>query len=90
MNDVGGRQLMGFKTWRKSETDLETVSLNGNLAILQRFLRFCENIDRLRLPKDRTAPQSCGFGGNLFPTNDGRCIRPVTGITSPRGSTGRH
>ena len=36
---------MEFKTWRKSETDLETVSLNSNLAILQRFLHFCENID---------------------------------------------
>jgi len=45
MNDIGGRQLMEFKTWRKTETDLVTVSLNGNLAILQRFLRFCENID---------------------------------------------
>lgn len=45
MNDVKGRQLMQFKTWRKQEADLATVSLNGNLAILQRFLRFCENID---------------------------------------------
>jgi len=45
MNDVQGRQLMEFKTWRKQDADLATVSLNGNLAILQRFLRFCENID---------------------------------------------
>src|SRR6056297_2930800 len=45
MNDVKGRQLMQFKTWRKQEAGLATVSLNGNLAILQRFLRFCENID---------------------------------------------
>lgn len=45
MNDIGGRQLMEFKTWRKNESDLVTVSLNGNLAILQRYLRFCENID---------------------------------------------
>ncbi|WP_415381621.1 hypothetical protein [Halosimplex sp. TS25] len=45
MNGVGGRELMRFKTWRKSETDLATISLNGNLAILRRFLRFCERID---------------------------------------------
>jgi integrase len=45
MNDVGGRQLMQFKTWRKNESDLATISLNGNLAILRRFLRFCERID---------------------------------------------
>ena len=40
-NDVGGRQLMRFKTWRKNETNVNTVSLNGNLAILRRFLVFC-------------------------------------------------
>jgi hypothetical protein len=63
MNDVGGRQLMEFKTWRKSETDLETVSLNGNLAILQRFLRFCENIDAVaegvadRVPLPNVPPE---------------------------------
>lgn len=45
LNDVGGRRLMQFKTWRKNESDLTTVSLNGNLAILRTFLRFCERID---------------------------------------------
>jgi integrase len=45
MNRIGGRQLMSFKTWLKSESELSTVSLNGNLAILQRFLRFCERIE---------------------------------------------
>jgi len=45
MNEVAGRQLMEFKTWLKTESDLATVSLNGNLAILQRFLRFCERIE---------------------------------------------
>jgi site-specific recombinase XerD len=44
-NDISGRQLMRFKTWRKDESDLATISLNGNLAILRRFLRFCERID---------------------------------------------
>jgi len=48
MNDIHGRQLMQFKTWRKNESDLVTVSLNGNLAIIQRFLRFCEQIDAVQ------------------------------------------
>lgn len=45
MTELGGRQLMAYKTWLKAESDLATVSLNGNLAILQRFLRFCETIE---------------------------------------------
>lgn len=45
MNDLSGRDLVAFKTWRKSETDINTVSLNGTLAVIQRFLRFCERIE---------------------------------------------
>lgn len=45
MNALSGRQLLRFKTWRKSQADLTTVSLNGNLAILRTFLQFCESID---------------------------------------------
>lgn len=58
MNDVRGRQLMRYKTWRKQQNDINTVSLNGTLAVLRRFLRFCEVIgaveidlaDRVPLP----------------------------------------
>ena len=63
MNDIGGRQLMEFKTWRKTESDLTVVSLNGNLAILQRFLRFCENVDAVpagvadRVPLPNVPPE---------------------------------
>lgn len=63
MNDIGGRQLMQFKTWRKNTTDLKTVSLNGNLAILRVFLRFCEDIDAVhedvadRVPLPNVPPQ---------------------------------
>lgn len=45
LNDFGGRDLVAFKTWRKAETDIKTVSLNGTLAVIQRFLRFCETIE---------------------------------------------
>jgi integrase len=63
MNDISGRQLMHFKTWRKNESDLVAVSLNGNLAILQRFLRFCEKIDAVaegiadRVPLPNVPPE---------------------------------
>jgi site-specific recombinase XerD len=45
LNDLGGREPMAFKTWGKAETDVNTVSLNGTLAVVQRFLRFCETIE---------------------------------------------
>ena len=45
MNEVRGRELMRFKTWRRTETDVAIVSLNGTLAILRTFIRFCETID---------------------------------------------
>lgn len=48
MNDLSGRDLMRFKTWRKNQADLSTVSLNGNLAVLRTFLQFCESIDAVR------------------------------------------
>lgn len=63
MNDIGGRQLMEYKTWRKAETGIATVSLNGNLAILQRFLRFCVKIDAVeedlveRVPLPNVPPE---------------------------------
>lgn len=47
LNDLSGRDLHEFKTWRKSQTDINIVSLNGTLAVLQRFLRFCETIEAI-------------------------------------------
>lgn len=44
MNDLTGRQIARFKTWRKNQ-GIEQVSLCGNLAILRRFLEFAEVID---------------------------------------------
>jgi integrase len=54
---------MEYKTWRKAETGIATVSLNGNLAILQRFLRFCVKIDAVeedlveRVPLPNVPPE---------------------------------
>lgn len=70
LNDVGGRQRMQFKTWRKNEADLVTKRLNGNLAILQQFLGFYVNVDalaegvsdRFPLPNVHIGESTCEFG----------------------------
>jgi hypothetical protein len=93
MNDVGGRQLMQFKTWRKSEADLVTISLNGNLAILQRFLRFCENIDAVaedvaeRVPLPNVPPEE--EVNYEVPTDEevGATGRTTAGSSTPPGAT---
>ncbi|WP_280535459.1 site-specific integrase [Halopenitus sp. POP-27] len=56
MNDVSGRTLMKFKTWRKTKTGLNTLSLNGNLAILRVFLQFCEDIDAVQADLSERVP----------------------------------
>ena len=48
LTDLTGRDLMRFKTWRKRDGDLANISLNGNLAVLKRFLVFCENINAVQ------------------------------------------
>lgn len=56
MNDISGRTLMKFKTWRKNNTGLNTLSLNGNLAILSVFLQFCEDIDAVHTDLSERVP----------------------------------
>lgn len=56
MNELTGRHLLEFKTWRKTTGDLALVSLNGNLAILRRFLRFCEQIDAVEEDFSKKVP----------------------------------
>ncbi len=48
LNTIGGRQLMAYKTWCKENTENGTVSLNGLLGVLRRFLVFCVQIDAVR------------------------------------------
>lgn len=45
LNELRGRDLIAFKTWRKDESDINTITLNSTLAYVQRFLRFCEAIE---------------------------------------------
>lgn len=54
MNDLGGRDLLWFKRWRKDSAPVNKISLNGNLAVLRRFLVFCVSIDAVEegLPDD--------------------------------------
>lgn len=45
LNDLDGRKLREFRTWRRDTGDIELVTLNGTLAIVRRFLRFAEAIE---------------------------------------------
>lgn len=45
LNTIGGRQLIAYKKWCKENTENGTVSLNGLLGVLRRFLVFCVQID---------------------------------------------
>ena len=45
MNTVRGRELLAFKNWCKDNSDNNTVSLNGLLSVLRRFLVFCVDIE---------------------------------------------
>ncbi|WP_435334761.1 tyrosine-type recombinase/integrase [Haloarchaeobius sp. TZWWS8] len=48
MNDLSGRDLQRFRTWRRDDGDLKPITLEGNLDALRVFLRWCESIDAVR------------------------------------------
>lgn len=45
MNNVRGRELRRFKNWCQETSDNNTVSLNGIMSTLRRFLVFCVEIE---------------------------------------------
>lgn len=45
MNELTGRKLQEFKTWRRDENGLKPITLRGQLDALRIFLRWCESID---------------------------------------------
>lgn len=45
MNDLTGRDLQRFKTWRREDGDLKPITLDGNLDALRVFIQWCESID---------------------------------------------
>lgn len=45
MNELSGRKLQEFRTWRRDDGDLKPVTLEGNLDALRVFIRWCESID---------------------------------------------
>ncbi len=45
MNNVRGRELRRFKNWCQDTSDNNTVSLNGIMSVLRRFLVFCVDIE---------------------------------------------
>jgi site-specific recombinase XerD len=48
MNDLTGRKLQQFKTWRRDDGDLKPITLEGNLDALRVFIRWCESIDAVQ------------------------------------------
>jgi site-specific recombinase XerD len=45
MNDLTGRKLQAFRTWRQEDGDLKPITLEGNLDALRVFIRWAESID---------------------------------------------
>lgn len=45
MNEVSGRTLQEYKTWRRNDGDLNTTTLKSQLDTLRVYIRFCESID---------------------------------------------
>lgn len=45
LNEVDGRQLLDYKHWCQDNTENKTISLNGILSTLRRFLVFCVQIN---------------------------------------------
>ncbi|WP_158055326.1 tyrosine-type recombinase/integrase [Halorussus halophilus] len=45
MNNLSGRDLQRFKTWRRDDGDLKPISLEGQLDALRIFIRWCGSID---------------------------------------------
>jgi integrase len=44
MNDLTGRRLYEYRSWRKEDGQLKPVSLRTQLSTLRAFVRFCETI----------------------------------------------
>jgi site-specific recombinase XerD len=47
LNDVGGRDIHRYRTWRR-EQDISTITLRSNLATLRVFFEFAAEIDAVR------------------------------------------
>lgn len=45
LNELSGRDLHGYRVYRREEDDLEPVTLQGQLSTVRVFLEFCASID---------------------------------------------
>lgn len=45
MNNLSGRDIQRFKTWRRDDGDLKPITLQGQLDALRIFIRWCGSID---------------------------------------------
>ena len=46
MNDIDGRKLIDFRTWRSEKVKL--ITLKHNLWTIKKFVRFCEQVDAVQ------------------------------------------
>jgi integrase len=45
LNSLNARHLHEYKTWRRNNTDIKTVTLKGQLSTLRVFIKFLESIE---------------------------------------------
>nr|ABQ75821.1 hypothetical protein [uncultured haloarchaeon] len=48
LNELSGRDIQWFKTWRRDEGDLKPVTLESNLDTLSLLLRWCESVNAVK------------------------------------------
>lgn len=58
LNEVTGRDLHQYKTWRQNSGGLNAVTLRTQLSTLRVFLKFCRSIDGVaeKLPEQVAVP----------------------------------
>jgi site-specific recombinase XerD len=66
MNDVSGRTLLRYQSWRKDDGDLNTVSCQTQFSTLRTFIEFCERMEaveqgtseKIRVPSPNSNEES--------------------------------
>lgn len=65
MNDISGRAIKRYKTWRQRDGNLNSVSIRTQMATFRVFLKWCESIQAVRVDTYRfiDLSQPDGDGG---------------------------
>jgi len=76
MNDLTGRNLQEFRTWRRDDGELKPVTLEGNPDALRVFIRWCKSYNTV--PEGLHDKQSAG----AVQDNSRRPVGLVEGVSS--------